>query len=219
MDIFTIIVIIIMSILGYKKGFTVTVMHIVSWVVAGILAVKFYPVVSTYFINNTKVYQKILTFINEKMTTIAEIAVDGTNFNISDFIKLPKVVNDMVKGLDFSSKEIVSATVGEAISKILLDVVSIIAIFVVVKLVLFVLTIILDRIADLPILKQLNNIGGLALGGLKGLILIFILLALLVPIIGITENELLISSLEKSTVTKYLYDNNIVFKIINSYFD
>ena len=55
MDIVAVIIIVIMSILGYRKGFTVTVMHIFSWVISGLIAVKFYPVVSTYLIQYVRI--------------------------------------------------------------------------------------------------------------------------------------------------------------------
>ncbi len=217
MDIVVVIILALMGFLGHRKGFTVTIMHIAGWVISAIIAIKYYPVVSTYLINNTDIYTTILGFINDKLTTIGQIPLDGTTFNLSDFIKMPGMVNDLVSQLDFSSKDMVSLTVGEATTKILLDLVSIVLIFAAMKALLITITLILDRLANLPVLKQLNQVGGLVLGIIKGLILVWVLLALLVPILGVTENEMLINSLEKSVLTEYLYKHNIIFNIVKSY--
>ena len=62
----------------------------------------------------------------------------------------------------------------------------------------------------MPIIKQFNQVGGLAYGILKGLVIIYLLLTIMFLVISINGNGAIAEAINNSHITKFLYDNNIV---------
>lgn len=209
MDIAVAAIIIITCIEGYVKGLVISIITLGSWIVAGIISMKFYPVAADYIIANTAIYSKINEAVNNK-TTVA-IGANAGSVDLS-FIRLPAILNDMIITNTFTDN-----TVGDMIAKLIIDISSIILIFFIVKIVLFMVGLILDKFMKLPFLNQLNRLGGLVFGFFKGGIIVCILFALLIPIIGMTQNQFIVEGLESSVISWYLYDNNIILSIIKGY--
>ena len=70
-----------------------------------------------------------------------------------------------------------------------------------------------DIITKLPILKQVNKAGGTIYGIIKGVILIYTILTvvyLMAPLLNKTVTE----NINKSIITKTLYNNNLILNII-----
>ena len=67
-----------------------------------------------------------------------------------------------------------------------------------------------EIIANLPIIKQFNEIGGLVYGIIKGLIIIYLILTIMFLVISINENGIIANAIEESNITKFLYNNNII---------
>jgi hypothetical protein len=67
------------------------------------------------------------------------------------------------------------------------------------------------------IIGFLDGSFGLIAGAIKGLLLIFILLALLVPVISLSSGNGLASALEASRIAGTLYDNNYLLLIVKTH--
>ena len=70
-----------------------------------------------------------------------------------------------------------------------------------------------DLIAKLPILKQFNKLGGTIFGALKGLLIVYVILAV-VYLISPLLKENATKSIDETILTKAMYNNNIITKII-----
>lgn len=210
MDMVVVAIFIIAGLEGYAKGFIRSFISTTSWVISAICAIKFYPMVSYYFVSNTPIYSKINEVINDKVTVVSNINMGEASFDISSIMKLPEVVDKLLISPELSTESIVGNSLSEVISKLLLDIISIVLIILAVKIILLVLSTILDNFAKLPVLKQMNRFSGLLFGFAKGGIIIFIILAVCVPIISLIENDFIFNSLQNSTMTKYLYDHNLL---------
>ena len=79
---------------------------------------------------------------------------------------------------------------------------------------LFALTFIADAITSLPILKQLDDLGGVLYGLVKALIIVYVALAILFFVVGLTANETITTAIDSSFVTKFFYNNNILLNLI-----
>ncbi len=214
MDIITAIIFVLAGIQGYAKGFIRSFVNTTSWIVSVVCAIKFYPVISYYLVSFTPIYSKINCIINEKVKAVSNMNMKNTSFDSTSFIKLPDVLDQLWSGPDVSLEGIVGNSLSEVVSKLLVDIISIVLIIIAVKVFLAIISSVLDNFAQLPVLKQMNRFSGLLFGFIKGGIIIFIILAVCVPVIGVTENDFLIRSLENSTVTKYLYHHNLLLFFI-----
>lgn len=210
MDIIIVIIFVLAGIEGYAKGFIRSFISTTSWIIAAVCAIKFYPIISYYLVSATPVYSKINEVINEKVTSVSNINMGESSFDISSIMKLPEVIDRLLILPDLSTESIVGNSLSEVISKLLVDIISIIVIIVAVKIILLIVATIFDNVARLPILKQVNRFSGLLFGLVKGGIIIFIVLAICVPVFGIIQNDFIFLSLENSTMTKYLYDHNLL---------
>ena len=214
MDISIAIIFVLAGIQGYAKGFIRSFICTTSWIISAICAIKFYPVLSYYVIGYTPVYLKINSIINEKVIAVYNTNMQDKSFDRASLINLPEILDKTWLGADVSLEGIVGNSLSEVVSKLLVDIISIVLIIIAVKVILAIISLILNQFAQLPVLKQMNRFSGLLFGFIKGGIIIFVILAVSVPVIGITESEFLILSLENSTVTKYLYHNNLLLFFI-----
>ena len=62
----------------------------------------------------------------------------------------------------------------------------------------------------MPIIKQLNGIGGIVYGTAKGLIIVYLILTILFFVVSANSNGEIANAIDNSSVTKFLYDNNII---------
>lgn len=213
MDMVSIAIMIIISGHGYYKGFVISFINMASWIIASICSIKFYPVITNYLAAHTPIYSKICQILNDKVTAVSNISMGESSFDMSSFIRLPEVLEEALALPDVVSGNFVVNNMSEVIAKLLLDIISILIIFFIVKIALAIIAGILDKFTQLPIINQLNRLGGLLFGFIKGGIIIFVILALMVPITSIFPNEFIDQSIEDSTVTKYLYDHNLILTI------
>lgn len=72
----------------------------------------------------------------------------------------------------------------------------------------------LDVIARLPILKNINRIGGLAVGIFEGLVIVWILLLAIVLCQGTEFGRGMMDSIEGNLFLEFLYENNLLEQII-----
>lgn len=217
MDIGAVIILAATSIEGYMKGLIISFISMVGWVVATIVSMNFYPVVANYLIEKTVIYTKIVTAINNKVTVASNIGESNQVPDLSSYIKLPKILDHFIIQPDSNTTPFIGSTVGDIAAKLMIDIISMVLIFIVVKILLMVIAHVLDKFSKLPVLNQLNRFSGLLFGIAKGCIIVFVLLAVLVPIIGITQSSFIIRGLESSTFVEYLYDNNLILTFIKGY--
>ena len=82
-----------------------------------------------------------------------------------------------------------------------------IILFVVVKIILSIVVSLIDGIAKLPILKQFNEVGGMAYGIVRGLLIICIAVLLMGVYTKIKPESTLNTKIQASFITKILYEN------------
>lgn len=66
----------------------------------------------------------------------------------------------------------------------------------------------------IPIIKQFNKVGGTIYGILEGFIVIYAVLAIINLTAPIIENNQAVEQIQKSYISKTMYENNLLLKII-----
>lgn len=86
--------------------------------------------------------------------------------------------------------------------------------FVLILALLLILIHFLDVIAKLPVLRNINRAGGLAIGLLEGLVVVWILFLVIVLCQGTEFGREMMDSIDRNMFLKVLYDNNVIEQLI-----
>lgn len=202
-DIILIGIIIISTLIGYKRGLVNVIFNLCAFLIALIITMFLYTPITNYVIDNTDFDEKIENIIVEKSVTNEDetSTEEGVLDNyISQSIKNKK--NDVVKS---SSTIIAQKIIGILVAIIL---------FIVVRIILIFAKALINGIASLPIIKQLNEVGGLVYGALMGIIVVYVILAVLYFVISVNNTGTIADAINTSNITRILYSNNIILNII-----
>lgn len=209
LDIILIAIIALSIFLGYKKGLIKVAVKLFAFVIALIVTLVLYKPVSNLIIEKTEFDDNIKNVIIENGTkeiedNNGEIKEDGFISYMQNYVgdTMTEVQNDIVRDVAF-------VTSIKAI-----ELISIIGLFIVTRVALILLTFISDIITKLPILKQFNKLGGTLYGILRGLLIAYFILAIAFLIVSATGNSTIITAIDGTMVTKFMYTNNILLNII-----
>lgn len=224
MDMTIIIIIIINAFSGLNRGLILSIFSIGSYIVAFVVAKLYYPYVSDFFLRSTNLIPKIQSFVFSRINNSDHSMVsiqEAANDNIFEIMKLPKIMEDMLMKSasmrDYSDgiMDNIHGYISEMITKVIVDLLSIIIIFLAAKLILNMLGAILDSIATLPVINQFNRLGGFVFGFAKGILIVFLLTALMVPAASIFRESFITQGLKESMLAIYFYDYNFIFNIFD----
>ena len=193
-DIVVVIIIALCTFIGYKQGLVKSAIKILSFFIAIVVALALYKPISNIIINKTPIDDNI------KNTIIEKIKPEGVE------------KDEEIKLEDGNALDIIE-TLAEAFTVKIIETVTLLLIYIIVKVALKFVSALTDIITKLPILKQVNKAGGTIYGIIKGVILIYTILTvvyLMAPLLNKTVTE----NINKSIITKTLYNNNLILNII-----
>lgn len=189
-DLIVVAIVALSAILGYKKGLVKLGAKLFAGIIAIILTFALYKPVSNFIFENTNLRQDIEKAILEKSNSIVENSENNAQKMVTETIN-NKVMPEQAK----------------EISKNAVYVLSGIGLYIVLKIILSIVFSLLNVIANLPILKQFNETGGLLYGILRGLLIVCIALLLTNVYIKTTPNTDLDEKIEHTYITKFIYSN------------
>ena len=208
LDVIVLAILAISIFLGYKRGLVKVAVKLCAFLIAVIVTLVFYKPVSNIIINNTELDEKIETVIIENGTRELEESNEEEQKNL---------LEDMQSYVDATitqtQNEIVENAAKEISTK-LINILVIVGLFIATRLVLILLVLVSDLITSLPIIKQFNEIGGLIYGIIRGLALVYAILAVVFLVVSMSANSNILSSIDGSIITKFMYENNILLNII-----
>lgn len=201
-DIVVVIIIALCTFIGYKQGLVKSAIKILSFFIAIVVALALYKPISNIIINKTPIDDNIKNTIIEKIKP--EGVEKDEEIKIEDGNALDIIGNATSTTIE---------TLAEAFTVKIIETVTLLLIYIIVKVALKFVSALTDIITKLPILKQVNKAGGTIYGIIKGVILIYTILTvvyLMAPLLNKTVTE----NINKSIITKTLYNNNLILNII-----
>lgn len=216
-DITVFIIIAAFMVIGLKNGFLYSVFRLVSYVLSVFFAVKFYPVLSN-MLQETVLYTNIKTAvingIIKRQSVSVSTAKGGSTQSIIDGLKLPGFIKDSIneKVIEqdiFGVNKILDA-VGSEIAMLVINILSVILIYVIIRVALVFIKVIIKTISKLPVFRQLDKTGGIILGAIEGILVVYILCAVLILFSAFPKFESTIDSIEDSKFANYFYQNNFI---------
>lgn len=207
LDILLIAILLISIVLGYKKGLINVAFNLCAFIIALIITLVLYKPITNFVIDNTEFDEKIESVIIEK-------GISNDEKNTTEDGTLNKYIEEYVmKSVDNTKNEIVKST-ATIIAEKIIGIVVMIALFIVIRILLIFAKAIINGIANLPIIKQFNELGGLLYGILRGLVIVYGILTIMFIVISMNNNGVIANSIGTSIISKILYENNIILNII-----
>ena len=209
LDIIILAIMAISIFLGYKRGLVKVAVKLCAFLIAIIVTLVFYKPVSNVIIDKTQLNEKIESIIIENGTKELEESNKEEQKNILE--NMQEYVDNTVTQ---TQNEIVKNAAKE-ISIRLINILVIVVLFIATRLILILLVLISDLITSIPIIKQFNELGGVLYGIIRGLAIIYAILAILFLIVSMSPNNAILTSIDSSIITKFMYENNILLNIIS----
>ncbi len=195
--------------LGYKRGLTGSLLKIVTFVLALIIAFILFKPVSNFIINNTQLDEKLESSIKSMFLEVEENDMESNMPTVMiDYIN--KVIENATN--DAKTTVIETASRDVAISIINLGVA--IAVYLIARIILVFVKGIAGLITKLPVIKQFDKLGGIIFGLLKSLVIIYVILAIISFVSPIITDSGVIDSINQSFIGKGMYNNNLLLEII-----
>lgn len=219
-SIIALIVILCLAGLGFKRGLIMSVWHLVSMIVILGVTIWLSPYVAKFAKGNEKIYGTFYSTMEKTVHVPVKSADEMDNF-IKDF-HLPEKAEKVV--LDFASKYYGDAEdaqksfadkVHEKLTEASLTALSFVITFGLVTLALTLIFKGLDLASKLPVINSMNKLGGIALGALEGLLIVWIAIGI-VSLISVTPfGAKVVEQIQANKFLKVLYENNIVSTILS----
>ena len=212
-----------MVLYGHYRGFIRLAVSLVSLAAALLVVWAVMPYATDWIKNNTGLYKSMKAGIEQ---TAGFTQLEGEPDEPSDEglviegLELPEQIKRLLSenktAEDYGSlgAEALQDYVGSYLADIMLRILVFVVLFLTIFILLRVLVFWLDLIAKLPILSGLNQIAGAVLGGLEGLVFVWIGCVILTLASGTGLGGQIMSQVDISPWLSWLYENNLLSYLV-----
>lgn len=201
--------------LGYRRGLTGSLLKIISFILALVIAFILFKPVSNFIIDNTNWDENLEQAIRQ--TVMEEGQVETTEED-EEKGSMPDVmmnyINEAVENAGNEAKNAIVDSAARNIAVTIINIAVLIGLYLIARIVLLLVRGLTSLIAKLPVIKQFDKLGGIIYGLLQSLIIIYVILAMVSFASPMMEDSGIIEGIQKSFVGSALYNNNLLLKII-----
>lgn len=195
-------------IVGYVRGLTGSLIKILSFVLSLIIAFVLFVPVSNLIINNTQIDENLEQSIRDMIIQDDEAEEEE---NMPETIT--NYIGQKVEEASDSAKEAIVDSTARDVALTIVKAGTWIGLFVVARILLIFLKFITALITKLPVIKQFDKLGGVIYGLLEGIIIIYVILAIISFVAPMTNGSI-VTAIDESFIGSMLYNNNLLLKII-----
>lgn len=209
MDIVVCAVLLLSIIMGARKGAVMTVISFMQWFVCIILGFIFCDKVKALLIDYTTMDDWLNQYILNHIKTSIEES--------SPYQAMPDLFGSWVN--DTSDSFIYGTSA--AMTSTLMTVIAFLCIVFGIKIVCFGLVRLFSRKYHEGVVGFFDGFMGFLFGGVRGILYVFLLFAVLVPILGLVFpglSEAVIHSMDDSYIAGFLYNNNVLLILVRDFF-
>lgn len=200
-DIIVILIFLACIFFGYKRGLTGVIIKVLSFVLSILISLILFKPISAIIINHTDIYDNLSNSIK---VTIQEDEKEEKNNS-----EKPNVMLDSINEKIEETEEDATTAIANNVAEIIINIIVLVILFIVIRIILFFIRFIFSAITELPIIKQIDKLGGFIYGLLEALLIVFVILAI-ISFIDIPELQLAIKT---SIITSILYNNNLLLML------
>lgn len=208
-----------------KKGFLKSSYSGVASFAALVLVFSFHAPFEGYiehsFIGDT-VREKIRLSVESSIsvdTGGAEASASEAKETVRE-MKLPNVISDWIENAIESQKQTLGAVkedITEGVTGMIfpyvMQIISVILLYVLIRLLMWIVFMMLKMIFEIPILGNADKLLGAAVGGINALLIIYILSAALMLFTPLAYTQALENGINSTYLYKYFYYNNLITTI------
>jgi len=221
-DIIVIAVIAAFGIIGLINGFIYSIFRLASFFASVIISIKFYPKVADILMK-TALYTSIKgSFLNSLMQQKEVLipkadsqAKQAAAESIISHLRLPEFLKETLIQKMPNPSELVDVSkvmslISDELAKLVISIISLILLYLGIRIALIFLRFILQGIAKLPVFRQMDKLGGFAFGAVEGLLTIYILCAVLMLFNTAAWFRPVFEAIGASSIAKFFYQNNFI---------
>ena len=196
---------------GLKKGLAGSLIKLLSFAIALIVAVALYKPVSNAIMKNTQIDENIEQAI---------IATFGSEENSSEAgqTEMPnnivENINKEIKNATNEARNQIVENTSKNISNTIINIGSGLGIYIIARFILFIIGIFVNQVTNLPILKQVDKIGGIAYGAIEVIAIVYVILAIISLFAVVQPENVIVEGILKSSIGSMLYNNNLILNIL-----
>ncbi len=211
-DIFVFSVVAVLIIIGYRRGFMKTLLRFGAVILSLILASVVSPYVAD-FMQTSSLYDSVFSYtqsvVSDPETESEHLEDYGTGK-----LDLPRsFTKNLQKNIDLKTQE-VTETVSEKVAELSVNIVSMLIAFFLIRLVLFLLSLLLQKVRKLPIIGFGDGLLGALFGLLQGLLVVYIALTFVALSAVVSPDNAAVKAVKNSEFTKVMYHNNPALEYI-----
>lgn len=201
--------------LGYHKGLTGSLLKIVSFVLALVIAFVLFKPVSSFIIDKTNWDENLEQGIRD---TILNSEKQEETVSQEENQNMPSVmldyINKTVENAGNEAKEAVADATARQVAIMIINSAVWFSLFLIARIVLVFVKGLTKIITSLPIIKQFDKLGGIIYGLVEAFIVIYAILAVLSFISPVVSGTGILDAVQKSFIGSVMYNNNLLLKLI-----
>ena len=201
-DLILIGIVALFTFIGYKQGLVKAAIKILSFIIAIVISLILYKPVSSIVIKNTNIDENIKDVIVKNVELKQEENTEESN------IVKENLSNKIIAGANNTIEEVANSFTVK-----LIEIVVILLLYLIARIILKFISVLSDLITNLPILKQINKTGGIIYGFLKGVIIVYAILAV-IYLVSPMINSNAFGVIDSTILTKEIYNNNVLLTIV-----
>lgn len=198
--------------IGYKRGLIKCAINILSFFIAIIVVIILTIPISNFVINNTQIDDNIKNSIasNLHIESNERAELDEENSNTPEVVR--NYINDNILNSTKEATNNVTETVAENITNIIIKVGVAIILYFITRFALIFVKVLANIVDKIPLIKQFNRAGGLIYGIISGIVILYLIFAIISLIAPMLANSAIIDAINKSFIGSYVYNNNLLLK-------
>lgn len=201
--------------MGYFKGLTGSLLKIVSFVLALVIAFVLFKPVANFVIDHTNWDENLEQAIKEMLiedTKQEEVQKENEEQSMPDAIM--NYINEAVEQAGTDAKNAIVETTARNVAVTIINSAVLIALFLISRIVLILVKGLANIITKIPVIKQVDKLGGIIYGVLEFLVILYIILAIISFISPMIAGTGIIKGIQDSFLGSRFYNNNLLLKII-----
>lgn len=201
--------------IGYFKGLTGSLLKIVSFVLALVIAFVLFKPVANFIVDHTNWDENLEQSIKEMLIKENE---PEEKEQIQEEQSMPDVItnyiNEAIEKAGTDAKNAIVESTAREVAVTIINTGVLISLFLISRIILLLVKGLAELLTKLPVIKQFDKIGGILYGLIEALVITYVILAIVSFVSPMLAGTPIVKGMQESYVGSMMYNNNVLLKII-----
>lgn len=207
---------------GWRRGLIMTVFSMFATIIAIAVSAQLSPQLSQTW-QNTAFYETVSEKVEMTLFKNQDSQSDGEegedSKGVINSLPLPDVVQNVLTSNNKVQDDVLGVSafrkyIADSVTGIILNALSFVLVFIGVSIIMKIIIRCLNLLSRLPVIHTMNKMGGMLVGLLKGLIILWLCCIVITIMSGTEAGIYLYGQINESPFLKYIYDNNMIMALI-----